>query len=114
MGTKNNPGQFDCYEAAEDDEPMFVLLARDALAPDTIEDWARRRFERLASEHTLKEQYGEHLDRAHVQRALSKIAEALACAQAMREWKPKPEPMPLLRPFPIQRNPWPLMQRIRA
>jgi hypothetical protein len=31
MGTKSNPGPFDCYAKAEPDEPMFVLLARDPL-----------------------------------------------------------------------------------
>lgn len=40
MGTKNNPGQFDCYVAAEPDEPMFVLLARDPLAPILVKLWA--------------------------------------------------------------------------
>ncbi|HAW11807.1 MAG TPA: aspartate decarboxylase, partial [Chloroflexi bacterium] len=29
MGTKNNPGKFDCYDDAHPDEPMFVLLGRD-------------------------------------------------------------------------------------
>ena len=28
MATKEKLGQFDCYEKAEPDEPMFVLLAR--------------------------------------------------------------------------------------
>ena len=37
MGTKNNPGQFDCYRNAEPDEPMFVLLARDERAPQQTE-----------------------------------------------------------------------------
>ena len=40
MGTKNNPGKFDCYENAEPDEPMFVLLARDRLAPGLTAIWA--------------------------------------------------------------------------
>jgi len=40
MGTKNNPGRFDCYAAAAGDEPMFVLLARDARAPMLVEIWA--------------------------------------------------------------------------
>jgi hypothetical protein len=31
MGTKNNPGSYDGHKAAESDEPMFVLLARDPL-----------------------------------------------------------------------------------
>lgn len=40
MGTKNNPGQFDCYHAAEPDEPMFVLLGRDPIAPQLVSIWA--------------------------------------------------------------------------
>lgn len=41
MGTKNNPGKFDCYTKAEPDEPMFVLLARDPLAPILVNLWVR-------------------------------------------------------------------------
>jgi hypothetical protein len=43
MGTKNNPGKFDCYTNAEDDEPMFVLLARDEHAPVLVALWAENR-----------------------------------------------------------------------
>jgi hypothetical protein len=43
MGTKNEPGTFDCYDVAEDDEPMFVLLARDKSAPDLVRQWAEQR-----------------------------------------------------------------------
>jgi hypothetical protein len=43
MGTKNNPGQFDCYANAEPDEPMFILLARDPLAPILVRLWAELR-----------------------------------------------------------------------
>ena len=68
MGTKNNPGRFDCYEAADPDEPMFVLLARDPLAPALVELWA-----------TLREHYAGNP---------SKVAEARECAKAMREWGP--------------------------
>lgn len=33
MGSKNNPGKYDCYEAADPDEPMFILLgARHSVA----------------------------------------------------------------------------------
>lgn len=39
MSTKENPGQFDCYSRAEPNEPMFVLLGRDAAAPILIEAW---------------------------------------------------------------------------
>jgi hypothetical protein len=67
MGTKNNPGQFDCYHNAEPDEPMFVLLARDPLAPMLVELWASLR--------------------AHLAGNPSKVDEARACAVAMRRWK---------------------------
>lgn len=65
MGTKNNPGKFDCYKAAEPDEPMFVLLARDPQAPDLVRQWAARR-----------------------QNTESKKAkEAFDCANAMIKWR---------------------------
>lgn len=40
MGTKNTPGQFDCYSKAEPDEPLFTLLARDPIAPLLVALWA--------------------------------------------------------------------------
>ena len=43
MGTKNNPGAFDCYANAEPDEPMFILLARDKHAPTLVWSWAALR-----------------------------------------------------------------------
>lgn len=39
MGTKNNPGKFDCYAHAEPDEPMFVLLGRDPVASMVVGLW---------------------------------------------------------------------------
>lgn len=66
MGTKNNPGQFDCYVNAEPDEPMFILLGRDKNAPSLVDLWANQR-----------EIDGEDPP---------KVAEARACADAMRHW----------------------------
>ncbi len=43
MGTKNNPGKFDCYANAAPDEPMFILLGRDPCAPVTVLFWAHLR-----------------------------------------------------------------------
>lgn len=43
MGTKNNPGTFDCYQRALPDEPMFTILARDPDFQDFVSSWARRR-----------------------------------------------------------------------
>lgn len=67
MGTKNNPGKFDCYEKALPDEPMFILLARDKHAPHLVEYWASNR--RASGED------------------LNKVKEALDCATAMRKWR---------------------------
>lgn len=66
MGTKNNPGEFDCYDAADPDEPMFVLLARDPLAPILVELWASLRSQSAGNP--------------------SKVAEARSCAASMRAW----------------------------
>lgn len=67
MGSKDKPGKFDCLANAENDEPMFVLLARDRHAPQLVELWAGQR----ATE-------GEDP---------AKVEEALKCAKAMRRWR---------------------------
>lgn len=69
MATKNNPGKFDCYENAEPDEPMFILLARDIQAAGLVEQWA-----------SLREIQGELPE---------KVAEARQCAIDMRAWRIK-------------------------
>jgi hypothetical protein len=66
MGTKNNPGAFDCYVNAEPDEPMFVLLARDKHAPTLVYLWS-----------VLRELDGEDA---------VKVAEALECVRSMIKW----------------------------
>lgn len=43
MGTKLKPGKFDCYANAAEDEPMFILLARDKHAPTLVWLWAAMR-----------------------------------------------------------------------
>jgi len=67
MGTKNDPGQYDCYKKAEPDEPMFVLLARDPLAPILVETWAGLRW-------LMNKADGRQVE------------ESTKCAQAMRDW----------------------------
>lgn len=67
MGTKNKPGDYDCYAKLADDEPYFLLRAKDPHAPALVELWASLR----AAE------FGEYL----------KLDEARAVAVAMREWR---------------------------
>lgn len=68
MATKNNPGEYDCYQRAEPDEPMFTLLGRDPVAGETIKFWARLRTE-------LKLDLDE-----------GQAAEARQCVRAMEHW----------------------------
>lgn len=67
MGTKNNPGAFDCYANADPNEPMFVLLGRDKHAPALVREWA-----------DLREREGEDS---------RKVAEARQCADAMANYR---------------------------
>ena len=43
MGTKNNPGKYDCYDKLDPDEPYFVLRAKDPSAPYLIRIWEKLR-----------------------------------------------------------------------
>lgn len=66
MGTKNNPGKFDCYSRLDPDEPHFVLMGRDPAAPIMIMFWA-----------DIRSRMGEEQE---------KIEEALECADACAVW----------------------------
>lgn len=66
MGTKNNPGRYDCYANAHPDEPMFVLLGRDRFGASIVRLWA-------AVRETLRDD-------------AQKVAEARTCADAMQVW----------------------------
>ncbi len=67
MGTKNEPGRFDCYTKLAPDEPYFILRAMDAEAADLVELWDMR-----ASMSGLC--------------PLDKINEAKQVADSMRRW----------------------------
>mgnify|MGYP001565718406 CR=1 FL=1 len=47
MGTKNNPGVFDCYQSADPDEPMFTLRGKDCSAFMLVFLWVDMRKSRL-------------------------------------------------------------------
>lgn len=51
MGTKNNPGKFDCYANAAPDEPMFILLGRDPHAHAAVRKWADDREAMIKAGH---------------------------------------------------------------
>lgn len=93
MGTKNNPGKFDCYEKAEPDEPMFTLLARDPQGADFVHLWAALRNK---DHHLARRIVDRMISRAEKQERRpgdpDKVCEAVNCAVAMAEWHAKNRP----------------------
>lgn len=74
MGTKNNPGPFDCYAKADPDEPLFILRAKDPLAPALVRMWAH-----------VREVYDGRLGLIDSRKYL----EAHDCAREMENWRAK-------------------------
>jgi hypothetical protein len=68
MGTKNRPGVYDCYHAAELDEEMFVLLGRDPVASLLVTMWVAMKIEMGKSRNDPK------------------IEEARECARKLEAW----------------------------
>lgn len=88
MGTKNNPGEFNCYAKAEPDEPLFTLRGKDVSAPYLVEIWtavrrghvgaARTALDRLLTDPRVVALKGGECEKSD---------EALSCAEAMRAWR---------------------------
>jgi len=79
MGTKANPGLYDCYSKAAPDEPIFVLRANDPIAVYIVTEWAKEYNKRCYL-------YSNEMTDAQ----LAKYNEALECAQAMLRWNMQP------------------------
>ena len=90
MSTKANPGKYDCYAAADDNEPMFILLARDPTAPYLVELWRQMRAGVSASmmEETLYDAIKALAESNKKQLSLNsnKSLEAIRCSNAMVDW----------------------------
>ena len=74
MGTKQNPGKFDCYSKALPDEPMFVLLARDPEFYELINRWANKRLRDIKCG-------------VRPESDLELVSEAFDCAFEGQEWR---------------------------
>lgn len=79
MGTKANPGRFDCYRAAEPNEPMMILLARDSQAALLTRRWAWGRQDLI--NRSLKPETDRPM-----------VVEALECADKMDAWRAEYRP----------------------
>lgn len=67
MGTKNNPGDYDCHAHADPDEPLFTLLGRDPAASVAVRYWI-----------AIREEMGGT--------APEKLEEARKCVDQMERW----------------------------
>lgn len=88
MGTKNNPGKFDCYENAEPDEPMFTLLGRDPVAPFLVSLWAKVRMaDAEAAFAVFQKMRNTLIPKYDASPDVAKACEAMDCSAAMFEWR---------------------------
>lgn len=86
MTAKNNPGEFDCYAAAEPDEEMFILLARDPLASLLVSMWAAARANDGITLTFIVDEFRRTMRAMPIndmQRNKRKIVEARLCAAKM-------------------------------
>lgn len=78
MGTRNNPGVYDCLGTLDPDEPFFVLKGRDPHAADLVRLWAHERRSYISA--GIKPAEDE-----------AKVKEALACAVEMDAYREERE-----------------------
>ena len=82
INTLESPGEFDALRSLRQDEPYFLLVGRDRLAPRLIDEWAdqnRRRALAKFDEGLITKELRD--------RECRKSTEAEMIASAMVEWK---------------------------
>jgi hypothetical protein len=90
MATKNDPGPYDCYAKLADDEPYFLLRAKDPVGPFLVSAWAATRAGDVAG---AVQQIGraavalQASGRALLPFDSAKSVEARQCARAMLAWQ---------------------------
>ncbi len=88
MGTKNNPGKFDCYANAGPDEPMFVLLGRDRLAGHLVSIWSKIRMGDIESATTVfLDMMHKHSEIYCMSPDIDKALEAMNCSLDMFKFR---------------------------
>lgn len=94
MGTKSSPGKFDCYAAAEPDEPMFILLGRDLMAQYLVAAWTALRAGDLRgavklmldAHEAMRVQVEDENHKEWLPYNSEKSVEAQQCSRDMRCW----------------------------
>lgn len=89
MGTKSNPGQFDCYAKLEPDEPHFVLRGKDPVGAYLVSAWVALRAGDLDSALKIlmeADSAWKASCRTNLPRDSEKSIEAEQCAKQMLDW----------------------------
>ena len=88
--TKNEPGKYDCYAKAADDEPLFTLRAKDPVAPYLVMAWRYLRanelgaaMDSMANADAIWRRSGLPLLPLNSEKSI----EAEQCALAMKKWR---------------------------
>lgn len=92
MGTKLEPGKFDCYAKAAEDEPIFTLRAKDPLAPGLVRAWRYLSAGNLTSAMEVMHEAlaaRQFAGKECLPLDSEKSDEAAACATAMEIWQSK-------------------------
>lgn len=90
MGSKNNPGKFDCYKSLKPDEPHFVIKGKDVIGAELTELWAYVRGGRLLDfERTVSKLRNITKDNLVSSSKVNfeKILEALSCSRDMSAYR---------------------------
>ena len=88
MGTKMDPGKYDCYAKLAGDEPYFVLRAKDPVAPYLVHAWRMLRKGDLDNALSFIRQAPviEPGDEKYLDPLSDKSKESYGVAMSMRAW----------------------------
>ncbi len=86
MGTKQNPGKYDCLEKAGEDEPVFVLVARDPSASFLVACWAAVRSGDGMAAIAAVQRAIAATEKARKGVDAEKVTEAYQCSEQMAKW----------------------------
>lgn len=82
INTLEAPGEFDALTSLRPEEPYFLLVGRDKLAPKLVSDWAVANRQRALEEFDLN-----GIDAETLGRELRKSTQAEMIASSMKEFK---------------------------
>jgi hypothetical protein len=82
INTLETPGEFDALANLRPDEPYFLLIGRDRLAPDLVQKWADENRKR-----TLREFEDGHITEERREAELRKSTQAEAIGWGMKAYK---------------------------